>query len=140
MNRIVFNYHLLPGDRIKEPKSAFGIVQHHSIYLGQDIYGVDWMAENKVGHGVRIITADQYFATVTKITEIVRLNGSWHDREIAVKRALSQAGKPYSLINFNCEHYANYVQHGYVSSAQVAKGALGLAGLFFLGLILAGGE
>ena len=120
MNSTITKYGLLPGDRIIEPKSNLRVVQHHSIYLGQDIYGTDWMIENKIGYGVRLIKASDYFNGVIEITSIKRFEGTGYERKLAVQKALKEVGKPYDLINYNCESFANYVQHGQVKSDQIA--------------------
>jgi hypothetical protein len=131
-------YNILPGDRIVEPKSNLRIVQHHSIYLGQDIYGVEWIIENKIGHGVRLVTSHDYFNDVIEIKRIERFLGSGNERRLAVQKALWEVGKPYDLINYNCQHFANYVQHGEIRSEQVTGGiALGLALLIIAGIFSA---
>lgn len=133
MHPIIHSYNILPGDRIVEPKSNLRWVQHHAIYLGQDYAGQDWIIENKVGIGVRVITAEYFFSKVIEITRIERFQGNGYERKLAVQKALDQVGKSYDLINFNCEHFANYVQHNTVNSRQVASGVgLGLLALFAL--------
>ncbi len=135
-NFYIKKHNLKPADRIVTPKSGLRLVQHHVIYLGQNYNGVDLIIENKVGHGVRIITADQFFSQSPEITRIERFKGNGYQREQAVKRALDNVGKPYSLINFNCESFSNLVQHNRVESKQSNTG-LGL-GLLALGLLIAG--
>lgn len=71
---------LLPADRIIVPKSEFGIIQHHAIYLGQNQYGQDIIAENKIGVGVRLITADDFFEDIHEITQIQRFYGNTSER------------------------------------------------------------
>ena len=92
MNSTIIKYNLLPGDRIIEPKSNLRVIQHHSIYLGQDIYGADWMIENKIGYGVRLIRAADYFNGVIEITSIKRFEGTGHERKLAVQKALKEVG------------------------------------------------
>lgn len=123
MNYITY-YNLKPGDRIVTPKSFFGMIQHHAIYLGQNYYGQDLIAENAYGKYVQIVTAENFFLEYPEVTRIIRFKGNGNDREVAVKRALDQLGKPYSLINFNCEHFANLVQFNIARSAQVSVGLL----------------
>lgn len=132
MHQTLQRYNILPGDRIIGPKSNFRIIQHHSIYLGQDFNGIDWIIENKDGHGVRLVTANQHFQQVLEITRIERFVGTGEQRKAAVQRALTAIGKPYNLINYNCEHFANWVQHGVSHSSQVKIGA----GIFFLLLLI----
>jgi hypothetical protein len=53
-----------------------------------------------------------------------------------VKRALDMVGQPYSLINFNCEHFSEFVQHGKARSRQVENFGIGiLAALFIIAII-----
>jgi hypothetical protein len=110
---------LKPGDKIVVPKSSMHIVQHHAIYLGQNHWGIDLIAENVFGLSVRIIPADQFFNENPLITRIERFNGENFQRRIAIERALEKLGQPYNLINYNCEHFANYVQTGVAKSSQV---------------------
>jgi uncharacterized protein YycO len=129
-------YNLRPADRIVTPKSGLKLVQHHAIYLGQNFQGIDLIIENKIGHGVRVVTADSFFSECQTVTRIERFNGTGPQREKAIKRALDKIGRPYSLIDFNCESFANLVQHNKIESRQSNTG-LGL-GLLALGLLIAG--
>jgi hypothetical protein len=133
---------LVPGDRIVVPKSGLRLVQHHALYLGKNKSGVDLIAENKIGFGVRLITADNFFKDVIEVTRIERFKGSNYQRKVAVQNALSKLGQPYDLINYNCQHFANEIQYNEVRSEQVdglfegLKVAAGFALLFtFLGLL-----
>jgi len=123
MNYIKF-YNLKPGDKVEVPKSNFNLVQHHAAVLGQDFQGQDLMVENVAGSFVRVITADEFFLANPKITRITPFKGSNLERRIAIQRALEKVGSPYDLINFNCEHFANYVQKGKATSDQVGWGLL----------------
>lgn len=117
MNRKLLN--LKPADRIVVPKSGLRIVQHHAIYLGQNNLGQDLIAENKIGFGVRLITADDFFKDVIEITRIERFKDSNYERKLAVQKALSKCGVPYDLINYNCQHFANEIQYNLIKSDQV---------------------
>ena len=117
-------YNLKPGDKIVVPKSWMRIVQHHVIYLGQNHLGVHLIAENAVGLYVRVITVDQFFQENPEVTRIDRFAGDNVQRRLAIERALKKLGQPYDLINFNCEHFANYVQKGILKSDQVGWGIL----------------
>lgn len=119
MNKIIKQYSLLPGDRIVVPKSGLRMVQHHALYLGQNYQGVDLIAENKIGFGVRLISADDFFKNVIEITKIEKFPGNNLQRKLAVQKALHKLGQPYSLINYNCQHFANEIQHGKMESDQV---------------------
>src|SRR5690242_18620661 len=134
MNQKIEELGLLPVDRIVVPKSGLNVVQHHAIYLGQSHQGVDLIAENKIGYGVRIITAEEFFRDVTQITRIKRFNGNNYQRKLAIQKALSKAGKPYDLINYNCEHFADDIQHGIPKSSQVANAFVGLIAILVIGI------
>lgn len=110
---------LLPADRIIVPKSGLRIVQHHAIYLGQNYQGQDLIAENKIGFGVKLVTADDFFKDVIEVTRIERFNGSNYERKTAVQKALDKLGQPYHLIDYNCQHFANEIQYNLIKSDQV---------------------
>jgi uncharacterized protein YycO len=135
MNSIIKQYNLKPGDRIVVPKSGLRIVYHHVIYLGQNDQGVDLIIENKIGYGVRIITADEFFSDVIEIARIERFKGISYEREIAIQKALSKVGLPYNLITYNCQHFANEVQYGKVESAQVTNAFASLFAVLFISLL-----
>jgi hypothetical protein len=126
---------LQPADRIVESITQLGISKHHSIYLGADAAGVEWMAENYKFKGVRLIKAADYFRAIIRLERIERFVGSPLQRKEAVQRALTLLGKPYSLIDFNCEHFAEHVQHGKARSRQVENVFGGLLVLLFIALI-----
>ena len=129
------HYKLKPGDRIVTPKSLAGIIQHHAVYLGTDHRGHDLIAENAYGKFVAVVDAKKFFAEYPRITRVEAFKGNSLERRVAVERALKLLGKPYSLIDFNCEHFANYVQHGKVESKQINL-ALGLGAIvLFIGLV-----
>lgn len=129
MNKKLLQWNLKPADRIVVPKSDLRFVQHHAIYLGKDANGTDWIAENKIGKGVQIVTAIEFFNDVIGITRVEPFRGSETERINAVKNAIALIGNKYNLLQFNCEHYANVVQQKQVVSNQVTAG-LGLLGLF----------
>lgn len=126
---------LEPGDRIIVPKSGLRIVQHHAMYLGQNHQGIDLIAENKIGFGVRLVTADKFFADVIEVTRIEKFRGNTYKRKLAIQRALQKLGHPYHLINYNCQHFANEIQYGKVESDQVANGLAAVLTLLFIGLL-----
>jgi hypothetical protein len=132
MNKNLLKWNLLPADRIVVPKSDLRFVQHHAIYLGKDASGTDWIAENKVGRGVQIVTATDFFNDVIDITRVEPFRGTEAERKNAVINALALKGTNYDLLQFNCEHYANVVQHKQAVSHQVKTGI----GLGFMGLII----
>jgi hypothetical protein len=136
MRNYYVNYHSLqPGDRIVVPKSHVGMIQHHAIYIGYDLNGTHWIIDNNAGVGVRLITVDAFFRDSIGVTRIERLRGNSNDRKIAVQKALQKIGQPYNLINYNCEAFANEIQHGTSTSKQVEMGFGILAGVALLALL-----
>ncbi len=131
MNPILRKYNVKPGDAIVRPKSAFEIVEHYGILLGRTHDGRELIAENHCNDGVRVITADEFFKEVPKISRIKPFTGDNVARKRVVHNALAKVGQPYSLINYNCEHFANHIQTGRPSSQQVAWG-IGLSILAFI--------
>jgi len=111
-------YGLQPADRLIEPIFQTGLSKHHSIYLGGDAQGVEWIAENYKFKGVRLVKASDFFRSRKKM-QVQSFQGNYLEREIAVSRALSLLGASYDLIDFNCEHYAEFVQTGKAASKQV---------------------
>lgn len=125
---------LKTGDRIIVPKSSLNLVQHHAIYLGFQ-NGQHLIIENKEGVGVRVISADNFFIGVNKITGIKRfMPSSNYTRDDLYKRAISKRGTKYHLTNYNCETFCNDIQHLKRESVQANIGiGLGiLAGLALL--------
>jgi hypothetical protein len=127
-------YGLQPADRIKESIFQTGLTKHHSIYLGIDQYGQEWIAENHKLLGVRLLKANDYFKPKDTYS-VVPFEGSYSQRIAAVKRALVVLGNPYDLILYNCEHYASYVQTGKAESKQVNNALLAAITLLFIGIV-----
>jgi len=130
MNRKFYLDTLHPTDRLVIPKSSLRLVQHHAIYLGKDNNGNRVYIENAIGKGVQIISEAHLFRGGYELTRVKRFTGNQQQRNAAVQFAMQLQGKQYDLLNFNCEHYANTVQHGKTHSNQVGNGlALGLFAL-----------
>lgn len=129
---------LAPGDSITVPKSIWNVVQHHALYLGTDYEGRHWMCENLIGNGVKLTRVEEFFHGVSKVTSIKKFSGTHIERVEAVQKALSLLGKPYNVINYNCEHFVNHVLLDQVKSKQVdlARGILGLFCCFLALLII----
>jgi Lecithin retinol acyltransferase len=119
------NFHFLPGDRVVVPKSWFGIVQHHAIYDGKGHF-----YENKAGFGVVRTPYQDFFRDVESVTEIRRFQGDRFQLQTALARAENLVGKRYHLKDFNCEHFADFVQYGRARSKQVET-VLGISALVF---------
>jgi hypothetical protein len=125
---------LQQADRLVIPKSGLNFVQHHAIYLGKDNNGNRIYIENAIGRGVQVVSEAYLFRGGYVLTRVERFEGNQLQRDAAVRLAVSLQGKKYDLINFNCEHYANTVQHRKPHSKQVGVG-FGI-GLFALILSL----
>ncbi|GAB1416284.1 hypothetical protein MASR2M117_16900 [Paludibacter sp.] len=123
---------LQPADRLVIPKSGLNLVQHHAIYLGKDNYGNRIYIENAIGKGVQQVSEAYLFRAGYELTRVERFQGDWQQRNTAVQFAMQLIGKPYNLLNFNCEHYANTVQHRKSYSNQVGVGI----GLSLFALVL----
>jgi len=132
--QIVRQWNLQPGDGVVIPKSLINLVQHHALYLGYDDSGNHYMCENMIGFGVKLTRVQDYFAYTGQITRIERYLGSGAERKLLVQRALSKLGKPYNLINYNCESFCNDVRYNTPKSKQVENvfTFIILAGFIFL--------
>lgn len=137
MNKFIRQHRLLPGDEIVLPKSLFNLVQHHAVYLGQNQSGEDLIIENKIGHGVKLTRAEDFFPADGVVTRINRFQGTPAQREALVKKAITSLGRSYDLINFNCEHFSNEIRNGSPRSRQVEKIGLGALGIL-IGVLIFG--
>lgn len=130
MNRIFYLNKLKAADRLVLPKSSIGLVQHHAIYVGKDNKGNRWYVENALGKGVQMVTESILFRDGYEMTRIEHFVGNQYQRKVAVSLAMQSLGRKYDLLNFNCEHFANSVQHRKSYSNQVGNGiVLGLLAL-----------
>lgn len=135
MSRYIQKYKLKPDDEIVVPKSVFNFVQHHAIYLGLDRNGNHWIVENKIGGGVQLISADDFFASVSTVNKIIPFSGTNDQRKLFVYKALNSLGKPYNLIQYNCEHFITELKTGKAKSQQLANAVAGLFGFLIIGAI-----
>jgi len=136
MNRelqLIRQFNLEPGDRIVAPKSLFGIIQHHALYLGYNNLGQHLICENIIGVGVKLTRVEDFFQDVSSVTRIEKFQGNNLERRKLVEKALSKLGKPYSLINYNCESFCNDVQYNIIKSSQVSVGLF----IGFVGIMIA---
>lgn len=123
---------LMAGDSVVIPKSNARLIEHYGVYVGLDKMRNHVFAENSVGKGVRLVTDKAFFKGCKSVIAVKRLAGGNFEREKAVKRALSLVGRPYELINFNCEHYSNFVQNERSESKQITKWFWALVTLIIL--------
>lgn len=128
-------YGLQTGDQIVEPLTGLGFSKHFAVYLGWDYHGEEWIAENHKTKGVQIITAAEYFRNVNHISRIDKFKGTGQQRRALVAKAKSLVGKPYSLVSYNCEHFASEVTSGVAESRQITIAAVSLVGLVLFNLM-----
>lgn len=119
------------GDKLQASR---GLYYHYGIYVGHcGPYGEDVVHNDKDG-GVRLVHWETFAAA--QPVEVVWRAPSWYAGWMVRGRAVSLLGKQYDLLNFNCEHLANYAQSGAPASPQLAGivvlsivGALALAAI-----------
>jgi hypothetical protein len=133
INDIIKQNGILPADAIIVGKRFLSFFDHYIIYLGQEENGEHWFAANMVETGVTLISEEKAkeYLIEYKPESIRSFTGNEYERKEAVKFAMSKIGKPYNLVSYNCENYANEVQYGINESKQVQN-----AGKFLLSLAL----
>lgn len=57
------------------------------------------------------------------------------EEELVAGRALALVGQNYDLLQFNCEHVANFAANGRAESGQVRRAIVGVAGAVFVALL-----
>jgi Lecithin retinol acyltransferase len=107
------------GDRLESPKKEAKFIIHHAIYVGV-VNGLQQVVENQINHGVRLVTLEQFRREHPDFT-VTANNVSSDERQRIVNEALNKLGKPYTLLGYNCETFANDVQYGTPVSHQVKK-------------------
>lgn len=124
---------LYAGDVIiaKKRKGLGRILNHYIVYVGNNTF------VGNLSDGVKELPYYELMRLLQDYEPISlrRFNGSYFQRNEAINRAYSKLGHRYSLLNFNCEHFANWVQFGRLESSQVTTGFIILATAAFLKLI-----
>ena len=134
MATLAQRHNLESADVLLAPKSNLNIVKHMIVFLWIDAFGQDHYLENHPQFGVRHLTG-QDVENLYKIIAIRKFSGTQKERQFAIQRAVSQEGKKYDLIKFNCEHFANYVQANTIFSQQ-SNNAVGFAVLGLAAVVL----
>ena len=136
IHRFVTRNQLRPADVVVVDKREFRLLDHYVVYLGKNDYGEHIFVANMIGDGVRVLTRSELSLLGVKYipTRIRRFQGSASERRQALDRAIDNLGEGYNLITYNCEHYANKVQHGRSYSQQTQIGGGILLGAALLGL------
>lgn len=108
---------LLPADVIiaKKRNGIGRILNHYIVYLGNETF------IGNLKDGVKIVQHSELLELLQEYepVKINRFKGTCLERIQAVDRAKSKLNQKYSLLWFNCEHFANWVQLGKISSSQV---------------------
>lgn len=107
-----------PGDGLVRSKSFLGIIDHYGLYVGRSM-----VIENHPLSGVRLVTLSE-FLNGRKLLKVKPYPGLEWTRSSAVNRAYEMIGTQYSVFEFNCEHFVNYIHQVGIKSGQadVAKG------------------
>lgn len=142
INQFITHYAIRPADAIVMRKKLFGMVDHYVIYVG--IHDNRHRFVANYTKGVRDITPKELndFLSILEPTKIDRFPGAEHERDFAVRKAVSRVGeKAYNYLSNNCEHFKNWVHNGVHKSEQVegaAKAAVvGLGAVVMVGLFSA---
>lgn len=125
IHNLILHNQLQPADVIVAKKrTGLGrILNHYIVYAG----GYSFIGN--LQEGVKSISHYE-LSTLLKEYEPIRIrrfSGTEFQRRLALRRAYSRLGEKYSLLNFNCEHFANWVQKGKENSIQVAVAVTALA-------------
>jgi len=123
------------GDKIRT-EGLGGAVRHYGIYVGRDLYTRPCVAHNNKGVGVQVTTYDAFSnGNPVFIEEAAPDNPA--ARAAIVRRALSLRGKPYNILFFNCEDFANYAYSEIPYSKQIIGACLLGIGAIALGRAMA---
>ncbi len=135
IRNFVLNNYLQPADVIIVGKNGWNVLDHYVVYMGEQ-NGEMFFSVNLMNKGVLLLSEQDLHQYTRRFTPkaINRFHGSYMDRIQALSRANSKIGESYSLMNFNCEHFANFVQFGVSQSQQVSN----VVGGAFLALLTVG--
>lgn len=125
--------HLQPIDVVvAKKKNGLGrILDHYIVYLGNGTFiGNLKGCVRFIPHNELLVLLKEY-----EPVKIRRFSGNDFQIQRATIRAKQRLGYKYSLLGFNCEHFANWVQYGKESSNQITNGFLIAVGLVTLKLI-----
>jgi Lecithin retinol acyltransferase len=119
----------IPGQWIR---SWNGVVWHHGIVVEPSLDPVTntWsimVAHTTLRHGRVVVTPLDGFG---HRIEIVAQPNSLRHQQLILATAYANIGKPYALLNSNCEHFASHCYKHKAESRQVQNAVvvLGLAG------------
>lgn len=117
INNLIESNQLQPADVVvaKKRKGLGRILNHYLVYAGNGVFTGNLRGSvKKLTH----FELNQLLNDYEPI-RIKRFQGDHVQRQWAINRAFARLGEKYNLTFFNCEHYANWVQKGKETSAQV---------------------
>jgi hypothetical protein len=133
INRQTLNLHghtLDLGTRLVRTKKGI-FSRHHVVYVGY-INGIPMVVENQQGKNIQYIPLSQ-FLNEGILERVESFQGSEYQRNRIIPRINECLGRSYSLILFNCEHFATFILTGQKESRQVQNAvAVGLAAFAIL--------
>ena len=117
IKKLQLNSQLYPADVIvaKKRNGLGRILNHYVVYVGNETF------IGNLQDGVKILSESELSDLLVDY-EPIRIKpfeGTDFQRNQAINRAYHRLGQKYSLLNFNCEHFANWVQKGKENSVQV---------------------
>ena len=117
IKKLQLNSQLYPADVIvaKKRNGLSRILNHYVVYVGNETF------IGNLQDGVKVLSESELSDLLVDY-EPVRIKpfeGTDFKRNQAINRAYHKLGQKYSLLNFNCEHFANWVQKGKENSVQV---------------------
>jgi hypothetical protein len=117
IKKLQLNSQLYPADVIvaKKRNGLGRILNHYVVYVGNETF------IGNLQDGVKVLSESELSDLLVDY-EPVRIKpfeGTNFQRNQAISRAYHKLGQKYSLLNFNCEHFANWVQKGKDNSVQV---------------------
>lgn len=135
LRNLIATHNILPGDRLIYKAFKIWKVDHHLIYLG-NYHGIDYAIDNSPSAGVNVQNMDEMFSDNLPQFKLVRFQPlPSYSRNNLVKLAIKSVGKKYNAVNFNCEHFCNWLQGKGLKSDQVRTTINWVAGIS-LGLLI----
>ena len=118
IKKLQLNSQLYPADVIvaKKRNGLGRILNHYVVYVGNETF------IGNLQDGVKVLSESELSDLLVDY-EPVRIKpfeDTDFQRNQAINRAYQRLGQKYSLLNFNCEHFANWVQKGKENSVQVS--------------------
>ena len=117
IKKLQLNSQLYPADVIvaKKRNGLGRILNHYVVYVGNETF------IGNLQDGVKVLSESELSDLLVdyKPVRIRPFEGTYFQRNQAINRAYQKLGQKYSLLNFNCEHFANWVQKGKENSVQV---------------------